>query len=216
MPTCLCCCCRREVAVAVAVRLQLIVMEQAPRQLMTQRLQLPLEGGVGAALQEAKQQQACGVLVPEAGAVANLQGESTVGTWSWAGLPGPRPEHLLGRQGPVCGASFLQTSRKAPAVQRGGPTAASGGGRLGRCTARASPAPWPRVSTAPLLPLCLWAQDGAVPKQVFSKPRALVTRHHLPLGRPGHPQVGKPPPGPQTAWGTGGTLPEERVWAGLG
>lgn len=62
-------------AVTVAVRLQLVVMEQAPRQLMTQRLQLPLEAGVGAALQEAKQQQACGALVPETGAVANLRGE---------------------------------------------------------------------------------------------------------------------------------------------
>ena len=57
---------------------------------------------------------------------------------------------------------------------------------------------------------------ASVPKQVFSTPRALVTRHHLPLGRPGHRQVGKPLPGPQTARGTGGTLPEERVWAGLG
>ena len=40
-----------------------------------------------------------------------------MGTWSWAGLTGPRPEHPLGRQGPVHRASLLQTSRKAPTVQ---------------------------------------------------------------------------------------------------
>ena len=75
MPTCLRFRCQGEVAAAVAVRLQLVVMEQVPRQLVTQRLQLPLEAGVGAALQEAQQQQARGALVPGVGAVANLRGE---------------------------------------------------------------------------------------------------------------------------------------------
>ena len=59
-----------------------------------------------------------------------------MGMRSWAGLTGPRPEHPLGRQGPVRRASLLQTSRKAPTVQEVIQLLPPGEARVGATPAR--------------------------------------------------------------------------------
>lgn len=159
MPTCLRC--HGEVAAAVAVRLQLVVMEQVPRKLVAQHLQLPLEAGVGAALQEAKQQQACGALVPEARAIANLRGEgcgNVVLAWPhWSKACAPSGQAGASAQS-LPPADVENGSNHA----RGDPAAPPG--EAGWAAQGSGPAP---LAPAPTVS---WAQDGAVPKQIFSTP----------------------------------------------
>lgn len=201
MPTCLRC--HGEVAAAVAVRLQLVVIEQVPRKLVAQHLQLPLEAGVGAALQEAKQQQACGALVPEARAIANLRGEgcgNVVLAWPhWSKACAPSGQAGASAQS-LPPADIENGSNHA----RGDPAAASGGGRLGRRRGRGQPC-WPPLplSPGPRMALCQ--------SRFSAHPGTGDHKHHLPLGRPGHPQVGKPLPAHKQHRGQAGHYNQKSV-----